>query len=88
MYLSYTFIEENNGKTIYIINDGNRINLNVLGVRVGKFKGGIVIDDYIFFNDEILASYNKTNGFLIKLTNNGEILLMNKKAKSYFEKLY
>lgn len=85
---SYAVIEENNGKTIYIINDGNRINLNVLGVRVGKFKDRIIIDDYIFFNDEILASYNKTDGFLIKLTNNREILLMNKKAKSYFENLY
>ncbi|MDU1313729.1 hypothetical protein ACT1UF_12590 [Clostridium septicum] len=60
---------------------------STLSSRVGKFKDGIIIDDYIFYNDEILNSFKSEKELIIYLKNSRQIIIYDKRAINYLKEI-
>lgn len=71
----------------FIMEKSDRTGVSVLGSRVGSYKDGIVLGDYIFLKEHILYAKDTKGDFIIILTENREIVIREKRAKEYFRKV-
>ena len=60
--------KQQDGTIVYNVSYNDNKNISIFGLRVGKFDKGIVIDDYIFYDDEIyFTTYRKDFEFIFIL---------------------
>ncbi|WP_138207530.1 hypothetical protein [Haloimpatiens lingqiaonensis] len=70
--------------TTFIMEKSDRTGVSILGSRVGSYKDGIVLGDYVFSKEHILYAKEVKEDFTITLTDNREIVIREKMAKKYF----
>lgn len=70
----------------YILNTTYNRKCNLLSFRMGRYKYGIIIGDYIFKYEDILGKYKENNNLIIVLKNNDKIIIKDKKAEKYLKK--
>ena len=69
----------------YTLEHGDRSGTSVFGRRVGSYEDGIVLDELIIKSDDILTTQVNNEGFLIKLSENKSVMIIDKKAQAYLE---
>ena len=78
--------KQQDGTIVYNVSYNDNKNISIFGLRVGKFDKGIVIDDYIFYDDEIyFTTYRQDFEFIFILKDESKIVIRDKRAVRFFK---
>lgn len=78
--------KQQDGTIVYNVSYNDNKNISIFGLRVGKFDKGIVIDDYIFYDDEIyFTTYRQDFEFIFILKDESKIIIRDKRAVRFFK---
>lgn len=80
--------KQQDGTTLYNVSYNGNENSGIFGLRVGKFDKGIVIDDYIFYDEEIyFTTYSQDFEFIFILKDDRKIVIRDKRAVHFFKEM-
>ena len=78
--------KQQDGTIVYNVSYNDNKNISIFGLRVGKFDKGIVIDDYIFYDEEIyFTTYRQDFEFIFILKDESKIIIRDKRAVRFFK---
>ena len=78
--------KQQDGTIVYNVSYNDNKNISIFGLRVGKFDKGIVIDNYIFYDDEIyFTTYRQDFEFIFILKDESKIIIRDKRAVRFFK---
>ena len=78
--------KQQDGTIVYGVSYNDNENSSIFGLRVGKFDKGIVIDDYIFYDEEIyFTTYSQDFEFIFILKDESKIIIRDKRAVRFFK---
>ena len=78
--------KQQDGTIVYNVSYNDNKNISIFGLRVGKFDKGIVIDDYIFYDEEInFTTYSQDFEFIFILKDESKIIIRDKRAVRFFK---
>lgn len=81
--------KQQDGTIVYNVSYNDNKNISIFGLRVGKFDKGIVIDDYIFYDDEIyFTTYRQDFEFIFILKDESKIVIRDKRAVRFFKEMF
>ena len=81
--------KQQDGTIVYGVSYNDNENSSIFGLRVGKFDKGIVIDDYIFYDDEIyFTTYRQDFEFIFILKDESKIVIRDKRAVRFFKEMF
>lgn len=80
--------KQQDGTIVYGVSYNDNENSSIFGLRVGKFDKGIVIDDYIFYDEEIyFTTYSQDFEFIFILKDESKIVIRDKRAVRFFKEM-
>ena len=81
--------KQQDGTIVYNVSYNDNKNISIFGLRVGKFDKGIVIDDYIFYDEEInFTTYSQDFEFIFILKDESKIVIRDKRAVRFFKEMF
>ena len=81
--------KQQDGTIVYGVSYNDNENSSIFGLRVGKFDKGIVIDDYIFYDEEIYFTiYSQDFEFIFILKDESKIVIKDKRALRFFKEMF
>ena len=81
--------KQQDGTIVYGVSYNDNENSSIFGLRVGKFDKGIVIDDYIFYDEEIyFTTYSQDFEFIFILKDESKIVIKDKRAVRFFKEMF
>ena len=87
LYSKHIYVrKQQDGTIVYGVSYNDNENSSIFGLRVGKFDKGIVIDDYIFYDEEIyFTTYSQDFEFIFILKDESKIIIRDKRAVRFFK---